>query len=112
MILFQYPFVINALLVCLIMTGIHTYLGYHVVKRVVIFVDLSLAQVAALGSCVGVLLGWGEQYPAVNYLISLGFTFLGALLSLRRGKVPQDQDFGFYRGAGVPAGGPIPCRQQ
>lgn len=80
MIIFQYHFMITALMVCLILTGIHTYLGYHVVKRGVIFVDLSLAQVAALGSSVGVLLGWGTEFPVQNYIISLSFTLLGALL--------------------------------
>ena len=49
MLIFQYHFVILALVLCLILTGIHTYLGYHVVRRGGIFVDLSLAQVAALG---------------------------------------------------------------
>lgn len=78
--IFQYHFMITALMVCLILTGIHTYLGYHVVKRGVIFVDLSLAQVAALGSSVGVLLGWGTEFPVQNYIISLSFTLLGALL--------------------------------
>ncbi|PYR24930.1 MAG: hypothetical protein DMF98_13845 [Acidobacteria bacterium] len=34
----------------LILTGIHAYLGVHVVERGVIFVDLSLAQIAALGA--------------------------------------------------------------
>lgn len=80
MMIFQYHFMITALMVCLILTGIHTYLGYHVVKRGVIFVDLSLAQVAALGSSVGVLLGWGTEFPVQNYIISLSFTLLGALL--------------------------------
>jgi len=36
------------LLACLILTGIHTYLGVHVIERKVIFVDLALAQIAAL----------------------------------------------------------------
>ena len=57
--IFQYHFAVIALLTCLILSGIYTYFGYHVVRRGVIFVDLSLAQVAALGSSVGVLLGWG-----------------------------------------------------
>ena len=34
---------------CLVLTGIHTYLGLHVVSRGVIFVDLALAQIAAMG---------------------------------------------------------------
>jgi len=37
-------------LVCLVITGIHAYLGIHIVKREVIFVDLALAQIAALGA--------------------------------------------------------------
>ena len=36
----------------LILTGIHSYLGVHVVERGVIFVDLSLAQIAALGAAI------------------------------------------------------------
>lgn len=80
MMLFSYPFVVTALIACLILAGIHTYLGYHVVRRGVIFVDLSLAQVAALGASVALLLGWGESFPVQNYLVSLGFTLAGALL--------------------------------
>ena len=90
--IFQYHFALTALLLCLVLTGIYAYLGYHVVRRGVIFVDLSLAQVAALGSSVGVLLGWGEQFPVRNYLMSLSFTLLGSLLFVifrsRRQKVP------------------------
>ena len=39
----------------LILTGIHAYLGVHVVERGVIFVDLSLAQIAALGATIALL---------------------------------------------------------
>ncbi len=102
--LFQYHFAWMALLLCLVLSGIYTYLGYHVVRRGVIFVDLSLAQVAALGSSVGVLLGWGEQFPVQNYLMSLSFTLLGALLFVvfrsRRQKVPIEALIGItYAGA-------------
>ena len=38
---------------CLVLVGIHSYLGLHVIKRRVIFVDLALAQIAALGATVG-----------------------------------------------------------
>ncbi|MFT7543014.1 MAG: zinc/manganese transport system permease protein, partial [Gammaproteobacteria bacterium] len=48
-----YPF-----LACLILTGIHVYLGVHVIARKVIFVDLALATIAALGAVWGALLGW------------------------------------------------------
>ena len=104
MMIFQYHFALTALLLCLVLTGIYAYLGYHVVRRGVIFVDLSLAQVAALGSSVGVLLGWGEQFPVQNYLMSLSFTLLGALLFVvfrsRRQKVPIEALIGItYAGA-------------
>lgn len=104
MMIFQYHFAIITLLVCLILTGTYTYFGYHVVRRGVIFVDLSLAQVAALGSSVGVLLGWGEQFPVQNYLMSLSFTLLGALLFVvfrsKRQKVPIEALIGItYAGA-------------
>lgn len=64
---------------CLILAGIHCYLGLHVLARGVIFVDLSLAQVAALGATVAILLGF-EHHSAGAYFISLGCTFLAAAL--------------------------------
>ncbi len=42
----------------LVLAGIHAYLGLHVVERGVIFVDLSLAQVAALGSAISLMAGY------------------------------------------------------
>lgn len=104
MMLFQYHFAVITLLVCLVLSGTYTYFGYHVVRRGVIFVDLSLAQVAALGSSVGVLLGWGEQFPVHNYLMSLAFTLMGALLFVvfrgKRQRVPIEALIGItYAGA-------------
>jgi zinc/manganese transport system permease protein len=104
MMIFQYSFVLKALLLCLVLTGITTYLGYHVVRRGIFFIDLSLAQVAALGSSVGVLLGWGHELPVQNYLVSLAFTMLGALLFVlfRRGheRIPIEALIGItYAGA-------------
>ena len=37
-------------LMCLVLTGIHAYLGFHVIAREVVFVDIALAQIAALGA--------------------------------------------------------------
>ncbi len=78
MFLFHYPFAINTLLLCLILTAVHSYLGYHVIQRGVIFVDLSLAQMAALGTAVGILFGFGENSPIQSYFFSLGFALAGA----------------------------------
>src|SRR5258705_13135405 len=82
----------------LILTGIHAYLGVHVVERGVIFVDLSLAQIAALGSTVAYLLGH-DLHSTTAYLYSLGFTFLGAAIFAlsrvhRKTRIPQEAVIG------------------
>ena len=79
-------FLLPAFTACLVLTGIHVYLGIHVLARGVIFVDLALAQVAALGATVGLLMGV-EPGSVTSYLISLGFTFAGAVLFTAAGAV-------------------------
>ena len=64
---------------CVVLLGIHVYLGIHVLSRGVIFVDLALAQVAALGVTTALFLG-AEPDSGTTYLVSLGFTMVGALL--------------------------------
>jgi len=85
------------LVACLILTGIHTYLGLHVVSRGVIFVDLALAQIAALGSTFAFLLGFDPRSQA-GYFYSLGFAFLGAaifsLTRLKHQRIPQEAIIG------------------
>ena len=65
-------------LACVVLTGIHAYLGMHVIKRGVIFVDLALAQTAALGTLTGFAFGI-TMHSGGSYLISLGFALAGAL---------------------------------
>ncbi len=77
--LLQQPFVQIGIMVSLILAGIHAYLGFHVVSRGVIFVDLSLAQAAAFGYVVAIFAGVGEHSVAA-YFISLTFTMIGAFL--------------------------------
>src|SRR3970282_1363135 len=82
---------------CPLLTGIHAYLGLHVIERGVIFVDLALAQIAALGVTFAFLAGYGLQSTAA-YFTSLAFTFLGAaIFSLSRmkgGRIPQEAIIG------------------
>src|ERR1700720_3142925 len=91
------PFLILPFLASLILTGIHSYLGVHVVERGVIFVDLALAQIAALGAIVAIIVGM-DPHGRGSYWISLGFTFLGAaifaLARTRRGHIPQEAFIG------------------
>jgi zinc/manganese transport system permease protein len=72
-------FLAAPLVMCLILAGIHCYLGLHVLARGVIFVDLSLAQVAALGATIALLAGF-EHHSADTYFVSLASTFLAAAL--------------------------------
>jgi zinc/manganese transport system permease protein len=84
----------------LILTGIHAYLGVHVVERGVIFVDLSLAQIAALGSTITILLPFTGQDPHGPwvYWTGLVFTFIGAAIfstiRIRRVRIPQEAIIG------------------
>jgi zinc/manganese transport system permease protein len=84
----------------LILTGIHAYLGVHVVERGVIFVDLSLAQIAALGATIAILMPFsnGDPHAPVTYWVSLAFTFIGALvfsmIRSRRARIPQEAIIG------------------
>src|SRR5216683_3084445 len=73
------PFLFWPFVASLILTGIHAYLGVHVVERGVIFVDLALAQIAALGATVAILAGM-DPHGNAAYWMSLAFTFIGALI--------------------------------
>jgi zinc/manganese transport system permease protein len=89
----KWPFV-----ACLLFPPLLVYLGLHVVKREVIFVDLALAQVATLGTCVALLMGHHFD-DRITFWISLGVTFVGAaFFSWTRGSkkaaVPQEAIIG------------------
>jgi zinc/manganese transport system permease protein len=69
------------LLSCLAVSGVLVYLGMHVVERKVIFVDLALAQIAALGVMWAILMGYDHETDTLAVtLYSLAFTALGALV--------------------------------
>src|SRR5256714_6873911 len=90
-------FLLAPFVASLILTGIHAYLGVHVVERGVVFVDLSLAQIAALGTTVAVLYGI-DPHGSGAYWISLAFTFMGALIfstvRAQRARIPQEAIIG------------------
>ncbi len=82
---------------CLVLAGIHCYLGIHVVMRGVIFVDLALAQIAAMGVAVAAAAGF-EPHSGMGYVFALGFTFIGAgVFAIGRfhdARVPQEAVIG------------------
>jgi zinc/manganese transport system permease protein len=90
-------FLLAPFLASLILTGIHAYLGVHVVERGVIFVDLALAQIAALGATIAILVGM-DPHGREAYWLSLGFTFVGAAIfsfaRSRRSHIPLEAFIG------------------
>jgi zinc/manganese transport system permease protein len=82
---------------CMVLVGIHTYLGIHVLRRRVIFVDLALAQIAALGTMLGFLFGIMPGTSAA-LIVSMAFTFVGAgvfaLTRVRGGRIPHEAVIG------------------
>jgi zinc/manganese transport system permease protein len=76
---FALPFFRTALIISMVLAGIFAYLGFHIVRRGVLFVDLALAQMAALGVAVALAMDL-EHHPVASYLLALGMTFVGAAL--------------------------------
>jgi zinc/manganese transport system permease protein len=93
-----FSFLIVPFVAGLILTGIHAYLGIHVVERGVIFVDLSLAQIAALGTTLAYLAGHDVHDP-ITYFWSLALTIIGAAIFAvtrvhRETRIPQEAIIG------------------
>jgi zinc/manganese transport system permease protein len=91
-------FLLLPFLAGLVLTGIHAYLGVHVVERGVIFVDLSLAQIAALGTTIALIAGY-DPHANASYVISLAFTIVGAAIFAltrvhRETRIPQEAIIG------------------
>ena len=91
-------------LACLVLSINHVYLGIHVIARKVIFVDLALAQIAALGATYALTLGYdpyGDSFKVS--LFSLAFTFVGAtafsIARMRKERVPQEAFIGIIYAA-------------
>jgi zinc/manganese transport system permease protein len=82
---------------CILLPWLLVYLGLHVVQRGIIFIDIAMAQMASLGICVGVLLGYEPESP-LAYALGLAVTLLGAAIfsmsAKRASPVPQEAIIG------------------
>ena len=100
----HFQFVWLAVICGLVLSGIHAYLGFHIVSRGVIFVDLSLAQMAAMGAAFATLVDIGEG-TVWHYAISLAFTFFGAgvvsIARVRNERIPHEAFIGILYAAGA-----------
>lgn len=99
-------FMAPAICMCIILVGICGYVGLHVVMREVIFIDIALAQIAALGASLGIFLGFDLKDPWI-FFISLTLTLIAALLlsaTRRLTKfVPQEAFIGILYASGAAA---------
>ncbi|MCK5850225.1 MAG: metal ABC transporter permease [Kiritimatiellae bacterium] len=92
-----------AMQICLIAVVLilHTYTGMHIIKRGIIFCDLVLDQLAALGIVAGIALGVKYGTPC-SYLMAMSATLVGCvLLALIRPKnklVPYEAVIGIMYG--------------
>jgi len=93
-------FLVWPIVASLVIAGIHAYLGLHVVERGVIFVDLSLAQIASLGASLALLVPAfeGDPHGPAVYWMSLGFTLIGAaifsMIKGQKARIPQEAIIG------------------
>ena len=91
--------IIPPFVACMVFVAMLGYLGVHIIARGVIFVDLALAQMAALGSTTALLVGM-EAGSASTYVFAFGFSTLGALLfaitrsTSGRSRVPHEAIIG------------------
>ena len=77
-------------LMCLIIGAILAYFGIHVLKREIIFIDIAVAQVAAVGSIAAHLAFEAEEDALLSYLFSLGCVLLiAAFYAMARRKIVQ-----------------------
>ena len=104
--LMEWRWMLAPLLACFILSITHVYMGIHVVSRKVIFVDLALAQIAALGATYATTLGYDAHEPADSLVVavfSLLFTFAGAglfsIARMRKERVPQEAFIGIVYAA-------------
>jgi zinc/manganese transport system permease protein len=89
---------------CILLAGILSYFGNHILTRGIIFIDIALAQIAALGSMIGLLIGLADGSSAVE-LVSLVFTLLVisvfALTKFEKQVIPQEAIIGIIYGIGL-----------
>ena len=100
----EFAFMRWALLCCLVLAGIHAYLGFHVVRRGVLFVDLAMAQMAALGAAVATVIGHEHGTPG-SYVLSAVFAVstAGLFSVIRSRRIPQEAIIAVFYGLGTAA---------
>jgi len=92
-------FLAPPIVACIILAGILSYYGNHILSRGIIFIDIAVAQIAALGTMIGILLGFAEN-SANAQLISYVFTIIilavFSFMRVRQQVLPQEAIIGIF----------------
>lgn len=89
------------LAICLILVGVLSYLGNHILSRGIIFIDIAVAQIAALGTMIGILCGLpdGSFFVSLFSLVfTLGILTLFALSKFEFREISQEVIIGIIYG--------------
>ena len=92
-------FLAPPIIACIILAGMLSYFGNHILSRGIIFIDIAVAQIAALGTMIGILLGFAENSASAQ-LVSYSFTIivLGifSVMKVRKQLLPQEAIIGIF----------------
>ena len=81
----------------IILAGILSYFGNHILSRGIIFIDIAIAQIAALGTMIGLLLGFAEEsltVQMISYIFTLLIISMFALTKFQKQVIPQEAIIG------------------
>ncbi|MBN2213638.1 MAG: metal ABC transporter permease [Bacteroidales bacterium] len=92
-------FLAPPVLSCIISAGILGYYGNHILSRGIIFIDIAVAQVAALGTMIGLLLGYAEEsmnVQLISYVFTILVLLLFSLIRVRKQRLPREAIIGIF----------------
>ena len=90
-------FLATPITACVLFAGILSYFGNHIISRGIIFIDIAIAQIAALGTMIGLLLGFAEESTQVyisSYIFTLAIISIFALTKFKKQRIPQEAIIG------------------
>lgn len=90
--------------ICVLLAGILSYFGNHILSRGIIFIDIAIAQIAALGTMIGLLIGFAEGsvlVQLISYVFTLIIISVFALTKFKKQIIPQEAIIGIIYGLGL-----------
>jgi len=92
-------FLLPPIVSCLILAGILSYFGNHILTRGIVFIDIAVAQIAALGTMIGILLGFAEESAStqlISYLFTVAILAVFSLMRVKKQVLPQEAIIGIF----------------